>query len=271
MDIITICNQHCWYCYARPESNPTALWGKIMNLSKAKKLIDGMSKIKYKIILSILGGEPTLHKNLNEIIEYASKKDNIISIELFTNGKKPLLISYNPKLFVNFSFHPSQTNGDSIIENAKKTKTMNIPLSISCLFEKESKQFYDFINKLKKTKLLEYAKIGIVDSHIPAKPLIVKVPKTELFEGINEKEFLLDNNPLTLDEIREKKLNNFFGWKCYKHCLKIDVDGSIAILGGKSHNLTFDEFKNYIVRVDVCDGVCCNDDNNLIFNRKVLE
>ena len=271
MDVITICNQHCWYCYARPESNPGNKWGQVMKFENIKRMLDGVRMIKYNIILSLLGGEPTLHPRINEIIKYASEIPNIKKLELFTNGRKPLNLMPSPKLYVNFSFHPSQTDGKNIIQNALKLKKDNITFSISCLFEKETPRFYEFLEELKQNGLFQFAKIGIVDSHIPSRPLKVKIPKNETFQKINEKEFLLDGKSYSLDELREQKLNCFYGWKCYKNCLKISVDGKISIMGGKNECLTFDEFKNYSVREDICSDFCCDDDNNLIHNRKILE
>lgn len=271
MDIITICNQHCWYCYARPESDPSAKWNKIMSLDLAKRMLDAMKNIKYKIVLSILGGEPTLHPKLNEIVEYATNIDNIIKVEVFTNGRKPLKLKKQPKLSVNFSFHPSQTDGKSILENAKLLRNIDIPFAITCLYEKDSDTFYNFMNELERRKLIEFANIGIVDSHIASKPLKVQIPDKEIFHKTNERIFERNGKLYTLNEIRDQKLNDFYGWKCYKRCLKVLVDGTVYIIGGDNIGLSYDEFKNYNVRVDICGGHCCNDDNNLLFNVKVRE
>lgn len=270
IDIITICNQHCWYCYARPESNPGAKWNRIMKFTDAKKMLDGMKTIKYNIVLSILGGEPTLHPQLNDIIAYACSIKNITSVEVFTNGRRPLKLQYHKKLFVNFSFHPSQTDGDGIIENSKFLISKNIPFAISCLYEKESDCFYNFIDKLKKNGLFHLVNIGIVDSHIPSRPLKVTIPDNDVFKHANEKDFIYDREMFTVDEIRDKHMNDFYGWTCYKHCLKILVDSTVHIVGGNNEVLDFNQFKNYKVRADICDGHCCSDDNNLTYNRKVL-
>lgn len=271
MDIITICNQHCWYCYARPESDPSAKWGRIMSLDKAKKMLDAMKNIKYKIVLSILGGEPTLHPELNKIVEYASNVKNIIKIEVFTNGRKPLKLKKVPKLTVNFSFHPSQTDGKQILENTKYLMNLEIPFAITCLYERDSDNFYNFMNELEKRNLINFANIGIVDSHIKSRPLHVKIPDNKLFHKANERIFERNSKLYTLNEIRDQKLNDFYGWKCYKRCLRVLVDGTVYIVGGDNVGLSYDEFKNYTVRVDICSGHCCNDDNNLLYNLKVKE
>ena len=72
-----------------------------MPLDKCYKVID---KLKEKGItnLAILGGEPTLHQNFNEILNYASDKFKNIVIQ--TNGTTPTEFIKHPNVVVSVSF-----------------------------------------------------------------------------------------------------------------------------------------------------------------------
>lgn len=76
LEITRRCNEHCVHCYIPEEQRKT---GGFMPLEKAKSYLDQAKELKvWKI--SLTGGEPFLHKDINEIISYARKKDFIISI-----------------------------------------------------------------------------------------------------------------------------------------------------------------------------------------------
>lgn len=97
------CNFNCEYCATKSLS-----WDRFkpMNFNKAKYIIDCISLSKYNVILCILGGEPTLNKDLNKIIDYASSKPQIKEIELYTNGSTNLSKLHTDKCKVVVSIHP---------------------------------------------------------------------------------------------------------------------------------------------------------------------
>lgn len=269
MDIITICQQHCWYCYARPESTGRNNWNKILPFNFIKSVLDALSYSKYDVVLCLYGGEPTLHKDLNKILSYADKIKSIKRIEIFTNGLRDLSkFYYCNKLNYTLSYHPSQTDGNKLIKNALYLKEHNFNFAISCLYDGEYDYFYDCINKIKENDLTDFIKLGIVDSHRKDRPLTVKIPNNSLFNAINEKVYQCNDKLFTLDEIRELHLNDFYGWKCQKSLIKISVTGDIFISGGDYKTLSLEQLKNFEKPIDVCSGHCCNDENNLIFNAK---
>ena len=77
IDIIRGCNVVCENCYNTETSH-------IKPLKQVKEEIDLMAKYRKLHSLAIIGGEPLLHPQLDEIIEYVHSK-NII-VELFSNG-----------------------------------------------------------------------------------------------------------------------------------------------------------------------------------------
>jgi hypothetical protein len=77
IDIIRGCNVVCENCYNTDSAH-------IKPLQEVKDEIDLMVKHRKLHSLAIIGGEPLLHPQLDEIIEYVNSKN--ILVELFSNG-----------------------------------------------------------------------------------------------------------------------------------------------------------------------------------------
>lgn len=164
------CNQKCEYCFAYDTLHDN---DKFMSLKTCEKILDFQSKAKYFILkdtVGIIGGEPTLHPQFEEILklfdEY-SKRYSFNTI-LFTNGTHLLdhkipdrmnlggLINVNhPDMvginnfnntckaiekyvcgFNTFSIgvniYPGIKNYDFIIDIAKKYNINNIRCAVAC-------------------------------------------------------------------------------------------------------------------------------------------
>jgi MoaA/NifB/PqqE/SkfB family radical SAM enzyme len=78
IQVIRKCNQNCIFC-----SNPENL--RELSLAEIKKIIDDFKKQGIKEII-FTGGEPTINKDIVEIIKYATA--NKIISRLITNGQK---------------------------------------------------------------------------------------------------------------------------------------------------------------------------------------
>lgn len=74
------CNLRCKWCYARDTEYKSSL---TMSKDLAFELIDFFDSINVKHII-LIGGEPTIHPDFFEIIEYAKEKN--IKCALVTNG-----------------------------------------------------------------------------------------------------------------------------------------------------------------------------------------
>lgn len=80
--ITNYCNLNCLYCYDRfRSSNLKQSPNQYMDISYIKKIVENNPSIeKY----DILGGEPLMHRDINEIISYISGAGK--NIDLITNG-----------------------------------------------------------------------------------------------------------------------------------------------------------------------------------------
>uniref|UniRef100_A0A7C3UDC1 Radical SAM protein n=2 Tax=Geoglobus ahangari TaxID=113653 RepID=A0A7C3UDC1_9EURY len=74
-NITSKCNLRCVHCYANVNS--------VSEFDAASSLIDDLSALKIPVLL-MSGGEPLMHKNIYDIIEYAKSKG--IQVSLSTNG-----------------------------------------------------------------------------------------------------------------------------------------------------------------------------------------
>jgi len=70
------CNERCVHCYL-PNSQKQA--GKTLNINMVKRLMDEGREMGL-LSITFTGGEPFLHKDIIEILEYAREKDLMISI-----------------------------------------------------------------------------------------------------------------------------------------------------------------------------------------------
>ena len=92
IDVCSYCNFKCSFCFqadtlGKKEKNfPHGM----MKVDLFKKTVDQLKEFPDKIKKIKIGnhGEPTMHKDLPELIEYARKSNTADIIEVFTNGSK---------------------------------------------------------------------------------------------------------------------------------------------------------------------------------------
>lgn len=104
------CNYDCYYCYEKELM--VDKWQKDDSVTKYKFVLKRLKNFDAPFEVAILGGEPTLHPNLNEILIELTSMDNCKRAEIFTNLSRPL--SYFEKIendikspvTLSASFHP---------------------------------------------------------------------------------------------------------------------------------------------------------------------
>ncbi len=142
LQITRNCNQKCRFC-----SNPPTSC-KDLELTEIKKIIRQFIEKKYEGII-LTGGEPTLHKNLIEIIKYCRKIK--FPCRIITNGQKTSEMKYLNSLIaaglkhfhISIYSHFSQIqafltqNKDSLknikltLEHLKKFKEVRVDINIT--------------------------------------------------------------------------------------------------------------------------------------------
>lgn len=123
--ITNYCNQSCPFCFASREmSSPTL--DKEMSMGDYKKLIIKLKRGGLTGGIKLLGGEPTLHSKLFEMLDIAGL--NKLFIQIFTNGvigkeRMEKLSSYGKKIGYTFNV---MTPGFQMNEKLRTEVTKNM-------------------------------------------------------------------------------------------------------------------------------------------------
>ena len=124
LELTTACTLNCKYCnnlmnfYTHPRH---------IELKTLKDAVDALSAaVDEVIILEMIGGEPFLYPELEEILQYVINKEKILSVEITTNGtivpkSNVLNLLSNDKVTVRVSVYPNSSK----IEELKNTFDYN--------------------------------------------------------------------------------------------------------------------------------------------------
>lgn len=120
-NLIDICQYKCTYC--------SAMNFNLHTFKKRPELENIWKSVCAKIKLSntsyaveIMGGEPTLHPHINDIIDRLGKQKNCVQVDLITNLAKPAKFYQkfdtveNRKLTIEASYHPEYSNKKNYID-----------------------------------------------------------------------------------------------------------------------------------------------------------
>lgn len=232
------CNLECVYCYnRRPRSK------KYLNLDILYKFMIELQKQSGKYIsLDLIGGEPTLHKDL---VSFCKKiKDNkFMTICIYTNFTKD--ISYFCNLIndnINFSItYHYQNDLDDFISKVIDFKKKNAQINLTLMYEK--KYTDKIINAFKKLMKNDFQTLELA---LVMKDTSNRIPIDYSEKQINDyneicrqqkdqiKEFSVQYSDNTIDEMsfydfqKNTSISTQF-WKCNAgiEYLDIDVEGNV--------------------------------------------
>ncbi|MFH1369028.1 MAG: radical SAM protein [Elusimicrobiota bacterium] len=167
--ITNICNLRCKYCFAKAMLGHSDV--QEMTLDEIIPIADLIKKSekpndKNKYVISILGGEPTLHSNFKGIIDYLIKDGFII--KLFTNGTFPAAIREYLKtlpsdavnIILNINKRSSYKTAEWEYLTANLKELNGIVTLGFTIFEKNF-NYGTIINYIKKYKLKTEVRLGI--------------------------------------------------------------------------------------------------------------
>lgn len=155
IEITNACNLSCDFCIKNKRKI------NYMTFAEFKTIIDKINTKTKEIYLHILG-EPLLHQNINEFIDYANNKN--IKVNITTNGYLIKKIKDNHNINrLNISIHSFNEkypmtldeylkNIFNVIDNIKNKTYITIRLWIK---DKNTKYILDFINKRYQTNITD--------------------------------------------------------------------------------------------------------------------
>ncbi len=85
---VSKCNLRCPFCFQTDKSFTKKPFMGTMELDLYKNIIDQANELGVGAITLASRGEPTLHKNLGEMLAYTKDKENIFEVKLNTNGTR---------------------------------------------------------------------------------------------------------------------------------------------------------------------------------------
>lgn len=262
IDILTVCNYHCRYCYARGEKNK---WNKIMSIDDIKSICTKISTMDKVVDINILGGEPTLHPKLREILKLFHSLRNVEDVTITTNSSPlavrklmkvfdELDIRKYPKIRLNLSFHPKEIKDmDEFYYDVKRFYDLGRLDLVTVMVEEGCIQE---VNDL--MKYAENFPYTLFEQIYPCVDGIVEVQEGTTSD-FNKIYLRNDTGPYGYDEVIKKGYNHFKGWKCMINRLAIKVDGTLitnCLPDGKNilRDFKFDEFM--ICPLEECTESC---------------
>ena len=85
---VSKCNLRCPFCFQTDKSFTKKEFMGNMDLGLFKNIIDQADELGIGAVTLASRGEPTLHKNLIEMLSYTKDKENIFEVKLNTNGTR---------------------------------------------------------------------------------------------------------------------------------------------------------------------------------------
>ena len=83
---VSTCNLRCPFCFQTDKSFTKKPYMGVMDMSLFKKVVDEADNLGVGAITLASRGEPTLHKNFVDMLDYLGNKKNIFEIKINTNA-----------------------------------------------------------------------------------------------------------------------------------------------------------------------------------------
>lgn len=241
---LTMCNLHCSYCFNRHKPF------NFLSKPKLDLILSEIKKINKEMEITVMGGEPTLYKYLDYIIDELYKINNVRSINVYTNGTINLnKFHFNEKVLISFSYHEHQHNKQSIINNQKYLDSINVKYLTNIMME-ENIDISDFKGFLKPVYIIQNGKTQYVNHILSNKDYV-----------------MIDNKKYSFKEFERLK-KNFKGYECYNREFHVNLD--LTFNHSCFENQDIRKMSKYINLFNelICPFNKCNCFNNINIRKK---
>jgi len=255
------CNYNCSYCYEQYDLDKSEI---LPSVNAIDRVINGiLPKLNNRnIIISLIGGEITLYKNLIYLLDKLNSIDNIKQIHINTNGSNEMDF-YSDKIRINYTIHLSQINhvmtlpiNDILYPKIVYNRSQE-SIHYTIMYEP---QYVEKIQELLNVKRMNIKRIRRRDGTL--QPL--NDPNIRKYQDIIDKYGLED---------RYKRYTSYI----FKYCttgnqLRFDYDGKVYYTDYKCKEM--DNVNIYINPRDLelnysyfeCPHIICNGHNNCLRN-----
>lgn len=242
--VIDLCNYNCSYCFAGfgdKNKNKQSNFFSDKNINSSYKHV--LRKLSLSRLpefeVSLVGGEPTLHPNIDTIVSRLNDCERCTDVSIITNTFKPIdyfnkLNDLNlEKLSVCSSIHLDYFKIEDLNKYRALSRLENIKYQAIVMLHDDP----SYVDSL--TKILNYfeeenvsCSVTFLESHDTYKPSY----NTIIYNTINDyKDLLMDNRyvystrddtyKLSKNQINAGNYKTFKGWRCKPLLWTIDVDG----------------------------------------------
>lgn len=233
------CNYRCSYCpdYLHNGSTGQPQWETV------KRFVENF-KVPKDICYRLSGGEPTYWKHFLDLAKLVKQQGHAFSF--LTNGSRTVnyykeISQYTDGYII--SYHPEYASVDHIKEviNASDCPVfinlMLAPKNFDEMFKIASELYYNADNVSVWPKIvLDKSNIDAITNKpadytpeqlevINSWPYFRSLPDANLHRG----ELMLDETPVTANDLITTNRNTFYGWKCWAglHMINIDMWGNM--------------------------------------------
>ncbi|AHC51727.1 heme biosynthesis protein [Sulfolobus acidocaldarius SUSAZ] len=175
------CNLHCSFC------NPSYYNGELGESSteKVKKMIDNMRDSSI-VVLSFEGGEPTIRKDILELLEYAH--DSSFYVMLTTNGYRLNDESFLSKLadridFLHYSIDEYHWNAKAI-DNLQKFRDYGLKVNVQTVVTRYN--LHKLEEKVRKVHECQYKIVILPAIDYPGSKVKLEPDPNELYKVLSE-------------------------------------------------------------------------------------
>lgn len=268
-DLVSICNLKCSYCNYNVTTKKLARKIQI-SYDEILKIISEVKKSKNDFVISLLGGEPTLYKNLYNTVKAFSELKNVLKIYIYTNGTRTIsedILRCN-KVHIVCTFHAEQNILNRFLENIWYFHTKTCELSVIIMCEKNQQHINaQLFNAMPND--IQVVPGAVIRQN--GNETIIETDGIEQFKrncenNIDYPTYFLNNEKIGHSvDVFNKKINQWKNWHCFMSCYHIDTGGKIIQLCSKKEFKISDiSTENYII----CPKYVCTDDCYFEYDKK---
>lgn len=241
-DVSTQCQFKCSYCYARHHYGDD--WDKIDSWARQKLVLYSLSRAKLPIFLGLLGGEPTIHPNYDELIKECHR---IVTqhpdgrLYITTNGLSEheffLKHPWYDKTYFLFSFHPEyelKYGKDFIplLENIRTVKERGFRVKVNVMLHEKKilwEKTHKFVDALEQIEGVEIHPHFVYEDGNVHTLTQYNDEFYKEFERFKDYPGYLVFGDTTYNDYNlfSEDLAHFKGWSCWNNNYEIDFKGKV--------------------------------------------
>tara|TARA_Y100000816_G_scaffold277043_1_gene246792 strand:+ start:381 stop:1538 length:1158 start_codon:yes stop_codon:yes gene_type:complete len=152
IELVSTCNLRCPFCFQTDKSFTKKPFMGVIDFDFFKKVVDEADDLGIGAVTMGSRGEPTLHKQLGEMLEYISNKKNIYEVKLNTNATFlnekvcEIILKNNINQMVISADHYEKETYEKLRKNSNFEKILK---NIDTLYKMRSEQYPNSITEIR--------------------------------------------------------------------------------------------------------------------------